>query len=250
MRSLLLLYFLVTGTITVQAQDVNALLQQAILLENKPDESAAFEKFKEVLRIDPANHVALVHASELCSRIGNRQKDTRVRDRYYEAAVSYATKALKLNPSSDDANVALAIAVGRTVLVKSGKEKISAVKDIKRYAETALKLNPSNFKAWHIIGKWHYEVSNLNMMEKAAVKIFFGGIPESSLASSIAAYEKAKSLKAGFLLNYLELAKAYKRNGEKARAVAHLRHLLPLPLQTEDDARIKAEANQLLRSWN
>ncbi len=234
----------------LQAQDINAMLAEAVKLEAKPDESAAFEKFKIILKYDPDNLRALVHCSELCSRIGNRQKNEKLRDKYYEVAVNYAKKALQLYPGSDDANVALAIATGRTVLVKSGKEKIAAVKDIKRYAETALKINPSNFKAWHIIGKWHYEVSNLNMMEKAAVKIFYGGVPESSLQASINAYEKAKSLKDGFLLNYLELAKAYKRNGEKQKAIAHLKQLLPLPAQTEDDPRIKNEARELLRAWN
>ena len=246
----LLISFLLFSCSFSQAQDINAMLAEAVKLEARPDESAAFEKFKVVLKYDPTNMKALVHSSELCSRIGNRQKDPKVRDNYYAAAVGYAQKAIRLNPRSDEANVALAIAVGRTVLVKSGKEKIAAVKDIRRYAETALKINPSNFKAWHIIGKWHYEVSNLNMMEKAAIKLFYGGVPESSLSSSIAAYEKAKSLKDGFLLNYLELAKAYKRNGEKQKAIAHLKYLLPLPVQTEDDPRIKKEARELLRDWN
>jgi tetratricopeptide (TPR) repeat protein len=143
----------------------------------------------------------------------------------------------------------MAIAVGRTVLIKSGKEKIRSVKDIKRYADIALKTNPNNFKAWHILGKWNYEVSNLNMIERSATIIFYGGLPDASLKNAIADYEKAKALSPSFMLNYLELAKAYHRNDDTKMAITQLQKLLTLPIQTEDDPRIKAEAQKLIQDW-
>jgi tetratricopeptide (TPR) repeat protein len=250
MKCISLLSFLLIGlVIAVQAQDINAMTREADRLEAIPNEKAAFTQFREVVRFQPANMYALTKCSELCSRIGNREKDLKSRDRYYAAAVDYAKVALKVAPTNDEANVVMAIAVGRTVLVKSGKEKISAVKDIKHYADVALKTNPQNFKAWHVIGKWNYEVSNLNMVERAATKVFYGGLPEASIKASIAAYEKAKNINPYFMLNYLELAKAYKRNDEKQKAVAQLKVLVTLPIKTEDDPRIKAEALKLIKSW-
>jgi tetratricopeptide (TPR) repeat protein len=236
-------FFAATG------QDIHALIKEADRLEAIPDEKAAFQKFKVVHKADPSNLYALTKCSELCSRIGNREPDVRARDSYYAAAVMYAKEALRLYPQSDEANVVMGIAIGRTTLVKSGKEKIAAAKDIKRYAETAIKINPNNFKAWHILGKWNYEVSNLNMMERAATKIFYGGLPNASLKGAIAAYEKARSLSATFLLNYLELAKAYKKNNEQQKAIMLLKAMMPLPAQTEDDPRIKKEAAVLLKNW-
>lgn len=225
------------------------MLREADRLEALPDEKAAFNKFKLVLKSDPDNLQALCRASELCSRIGNRQTDVKVRDNYYAAAVSYAKQALRVKPQSDEANVAMGIAIGRTSLTKSGKEKIAAAKDIRHYAETALKYNPRNFKAWHILGKWNYEVSNLNFVEKAATRVFYGGLPNASLKNSIMAYEKARSINGTFLLNYLELAKAYKRNDEADKGIALLKAIGPLPIQTEDDPRIKKEAASLLKNW-
>ena len=125
----------------------------------------------------------------------------------------------------------------------------SFVKDIKAHADKAVKINPYNFKAWHIIGKWNYEVSNLNMLEKAATKVFYGGLPSSSFKAAIEAYEKAKALNPNFALNYLELAKAYKKNSEKAKAISMLKLAQNLPVKTEDDPRIKREAAELLKSW-
>lgn len=250
MKAVFFLLLLTTSFNSVIAQDINSVIKEADRLEAIPDEKAAFQKFKEVLKMQPINLYALTKCSELCSRIGHREKDTKSRDNYYNAAIIYAQTALKVSPLSDEANVAMAIAVGRTVLIKSGKEKIIAVKDIKRYADIALKTNPNNFKAWHILGKWNFEVSNLNMIERSATKIFYGGLPDASLKNAIADYEKAKALSPTFMLNYLELAKAYRRNDDTKMAIAQLRKLLTLPIQTEDDPRIKAEAQKLIQDWN
>ena len=123
------------------------------------------------------------------------------------------------------------------------------VKDIRHLADAAIKLNPNNFKAWHILGKWNYEVSNLSMIEKAATRVFYGGLPDASFTASINAYEKARQLNPNFSLNYLELAKAYKKNHQKQKAISLLKMMLPLPIQTEDDPRIKKEAAELIKSW-
>jgi tetratricopeptide (TPR) repeat protein len=233
----------------IKAQDVNIYIKEAERLEVVPDEKAAFNKFKEALKFSPQNINVLIKCSELCSRIGNREANPKNRDAYYNAALLYGKKALAINPGNDEANVALAMAIGRSVLVKSGNEKISAVKDIRRYAENALKINPQNFKAWHVLGKWHYEVSNLNFVEKAAIKVMYGGLPDASFKKAILAYEKVKLLKPSFMLNYLELAKAYKKNDERQMAIAQLKYLVKLPLQTEDDPRIKSEAQNLIKTW-
>ncbi|MEO6583363.1 MAG: hypothetical protein ABIO05_03515 [Ferruginibacter sp.] len=248
MKFFLILSF-IFSSLYLPAQQAAALIKEAEKLEQLPDEKGAFQKFKLALKAEPNNLVALAKCSELCSRIGNRQADHKVRDSYYDAAVLYAKKALQLYPQNDEANVAMGIAVGRTSLTKSGKEKIAAAKEIKQYAETALKYNPKNFKAWHILGKWNYEVSSLNMMERAATAVFYGGLPAASFQNSITAYEKARSYNSAFLLNYLELAKAYRKNNEKQKGISLLKAVATLPVQTEDDPRIKNEAAGLLKSW-
>jgi tetratricopeptide (TPR) repeat protein len=123
------------------------------------------------------------------------------------------------------------------------------VKEIKKFADKAIQINPNNFKAWHILGKWHYEISNLNFFEKAAIKLFYGGLPESSFKISIKSYEKAKSINSKFCLNYLELAKAYEKNDDINQAITNLKLLLQLPNSIEDDFAIKQEASDLLKKW-
>ncbi len=247
MKSLLFIVLALFSFFIPAAQDINALIREADRLEAIPNESAAFEKFKEVLKINATNMHALSKCSELCSRIGKRQNDTKLRDNYYAAARIYAETALKINPHNSEASCAMAIALGRSTMSKTGKEKMANAKEIKKYVDISIESNPNNFLAWHVLGRWHYEISSLNFFERAAVKIFLGGLPSASFKESIEAFEKSQSLTPGFILNYFELAKAYHQYGDKKKAITILKNLLNLPDHTEDDPFIKADAKKLLR---
>lgn len=250
LRFLCSIIFLSSSISVAHAQDFNHAIRIADSLEAIPNEKAALHEFKIALKLQPANLYALTKCSELCSRIAGRETSTQSKDSYNQAAITYAQVALKIYPNSDDANVAIAIAIGRTLLKKSGKEKVAIIKEIKQYVDAAIKINPNNFKAWHILGKWNYEIYNLSMVERAWAKVFYGGVPaNASLKNSIAAYEKARSINPNFALNYLELARAYHKDDEDEKALPLLKKLLTLPIQTEDDPRIKNEATGLIKSW-
>ena len=247
------LFFLISSLFfypSISAQDVNMLLKEAQRIEDLPDEAGALSKFKEVLKIQPINVYALSKCSELCSRIGQRQTNTKIRDEYYNSAKIYAETGLKIKPGDSDANCSMAIVLGRTSMTKSGKEKIIAAREIKKYVDASLKSNPNNFKAWHVLGRWNYEISNLNMIERAAVKMFYGGLPSASIEDAISSFEKAQTLSdGGFILNYLELAKAYHRNDEDKKAIDLLKSMQSLPIHTQDDAAIKEQAKALINKW-
>lgn len=249
MRTLLSFLLMLLLCANSHAQDINAMIKEGDRLESSLNESGAFEKFKEVLRIQPVNIYSLNKCSELCSRIGKRQLTDKARNEYYEAAKKYAAIALKLQPENSEANCVMAIALGRTSLDRSGKEKINAAKEIKKHVDIAVKNDPQNYKAWHVLGRWHYEICSLNFIERAAVKVLFGGVPKASLAESIRAFEKAKSILPGFVLNYYEMAKAYKKNGQKEKAINTINTMLLLANTTEDDAQIKIDARKLLKDW-
>lgn len=233
----------------INAQDITALLKEANRLEAVPDEKGALNKFKEVLNLQPVNIQALNKCSELCSRIGRREQNNKLRDEYLAAAKTYATIALKINPNDGESNCLMAMALGRSALTKSGKEKINNAKDIKKYIDISLKNDPVNYKAWHVLGRWHYEISLLNMFEKGVVNVFYGGMPNASLKESIRCFEKARSLAPGFILNYYEMSKAYKENAESDKAIASLNTMLSLPNQTEDDPFTKQKGKVLLNEW-
>jgi tetratricopeptide (TPR) repeat protein len=221
-------------------------MQQAQTLEKAFKDEEALKKYIEVLKHDPLHIDALCKTSELYNIIGKRRPTKEEQKQYYRTGESYARKALKVNPNHSEANFAMAISMGRMALISSGKDKVAAVKEIKTYADKCIQLDGKNFKGYHVLGKWHYEVSDLNSFERWIVKITYGALPPSSLDEAIKNYEKSKQLYPGFVLNYLELAKAYKRKGEKQKARVLLEQMQKLPPTASDDVKIKSLGRKLL----
>lgn len=230
------------------SQDVDYLIKEGEQLGKAMKDEEALKKYQEALRLSPNDLKALVKTSEMNSIIGYRQKDKKKKEEYYNAAHTYAEAALKVNTTDADANYVMAMAMGRMAMIKSGKEKVQKVKDIKKYADASLASDPKHFKALHVLGKWHFEVTTLNFAEKAALKVIYGGLPEASLPLAILNFEKARGIDPWFILNYLELAKAYKENGQSDKAIEVLTKMQKLPPKTLDDAGYKAEGKKFLES--
>jgi len=232
-----------------RAQDIASLQKEAERLEPTSEEKA-FLKYQEILKIQPANINALCKSSELCSSIGRRQTNKEQKLDYFKAAQKFASQALHINPNSSDANFVMSVAMGRMALVLGGKEKIAAVDEIKKYAEISIKCDPNNYKPYHVLGRWHYEVSDLSGFERAFARLFYGGVPPASLKEAIYNYEKCRSLVPDLKVNYLELAKCYHRNNEKQKAIEMLNKAIRMPDKMQDDAKVKEDARELLKKWN
>jgi hypothetical protein len=232
---------------TVSAQDVAVLMKEAQNLDRALKEDEAFAKYKQVLALDPNNVPALVRCAELSAGIGARQADKKAKKTYYDMSRDYADKALAANPNSADANYARAVAAGKQTEVEPENKKIVAnVKDINVYATKALSINPNHGRANYVLGKWHYEMASLMWAKRAALKVFFGGMPEATMEDAIKYMEKTKTLEPYFVRNFLDLAKAYKYDNKPAKAIEVLNQLTKLPNRTADDATLKAEGKKLL----
>ena len=202
-------FCLLSGTLPAHAQDPAALLHEAGKLELAYKDVDALQKYLQVLSIQPSHIVALCKTSELYNLIGRRIPDKEKQRTYYHASQTYAERALKANPNHSEANFVMALSLGRMAQTGSGQSRINAVKLIRQYAERCIQLDPTNFKGYHVLGKWNLEVSNLSSFEKWLVKMAYGALPPATLDNAILNYEKSRQLNPAFQLNYLELARAY-----------------------------------------
>lgn len=228
------------------AQDIAAQLKEARQLEAGFKDNEALQKYLHILSLDANNITALCRASELYNSLGKRQPSKEKQKEYYNKSKVFAQKALNVNPNSSEANFVMALAMGRMALISSGQERINAVKEIKVFAERSVQLDSRNFKGYHLLGRWNFEVSDLSALEKWLVKLTYGALPAASLQDAIRYYEKSAQLNPGFLLNYLELAKAYTRNEESKKAVSLLYAMMKLPSTSSEDAMIRSEGKKLL----
>ena len=232
----------------IQAQDVSYLIKEAEKFEKEKKDDEALKKYQDALQVAPGDERSLFKCSELSSIIGSRQSDKKLRSDYFSAAKTYATTALNQNTRSADANYAMALAIEKSAMNSGSKEKLQQIGDVKRYLDSALAVKPDHARALYLLGKWNMDVTNLNMAEKTALKTLFGGTKSASVPEAINEFEKARKADPNYLLTYLDLAKAYKINGQSDKSIEMLNHLLKLPPKTADDNGYKAEGKILLES--
>jgi len=249
MKRVLLFVFCCISAINF-AQDKNVLLKEAENQLRQLNETAALDKYKQVLLIDAVNLTALVKSAELTANAGARlteKKQAKEKKLWFETAYAYALRAYKADSTAADANYVMAMASGKMTEIEDENKKVVAyVRDIKLYADKALAINPNHAKANFTLGKWHVEMTNLSFVKKMAVKAFYGGLPEGKIEDAIKYMEKCRSLDPYFMLNYLELAKVYEQDNKPKQAIEVLNKMMKLPLRTADDANLKAEGKKRL----
>ncbi|MBC7650394.1 MAG: hypothetical protein H7101_01440 [Deinococcales bacterium] len=244
----LLMVICICSSVIAFAQDNNVLFKEAENLERGFKETEALNKYKQILTNDAVNIKALVKATELSCSIGNRIDDKNEKRINYESGLAFAQRAIKADNNSAEANYAFAMASGKMTEVETENKKIvTFVNDTKNYVEKALAKNANYGKANFVLGRWHYEMVTLSGLKKAAVKVFYGGLPEATLDNAILYMEKCKNLEPYYMINYYYLNKAYKENDKPAKQIEVLSKLIKLPIRNIDDAAMKEDAQKQLQ---
>lgn len=230
------------------AQSIESLLQEGHELENQANEAGALKKYSAVLKVDSSNATALNQSAILTVREGRRQKTTKAAEPYFLVGKNYADKATRLYPGNKVSLLALSMALQELSLHAGAKEKAAYIKEIKSNLDKALSIDSSYARAWHMLGNWNIEVSQMNFAEKAATKLLFGGLPDASTNAAIRAYLRCRRLDPSYILNYYDLANAYHTAGDDTKAIAVLKQALRLRPILQDDHSIQARCKDLLES--
>jgi Flp pilus assembly protein TadD len=126
----------------------------------------------------------------------------------------------------------------------STREKVELSRLVRLKAERALALDSDYAWAHHLLGRWHYEVSDLGAMARWAVRLIYGGLPDASTADAVRHLERAVALEPAQLQHRLELGFAYLAHGQREEARAAFEAGLKMPsLEKHDEpAKLRARA--------
>jgi tetratricopeptide (TPR) repeat protein len=236
------------GAQTKEAQ-IKELLAAADRLRDANNEALAITKYDAILKLDPNHYEALHSISLMYSRVGNRfgAEEQTKKAEYFNKAKSYAEKAMAANPTDAEGQFVMAVAMGRMALIADAKGRVAASKDIKKYAEAAIRYNPQHAGAWDVLGRWNTKVANLNFAEKAAANLLFGGVPEgASNENAIRCFNNALTYKPNYILYMYDLATSYYQVKNITKSKEILNALIKLPPVTLDDPGIQKEAKMML----
>lgn len=223
------------------------LLEKAQELLKDYKDTEALQVYEQVLAISPQNFEALCKASFLHNRMGDRYQDETQKTEHFEKAKTYAMQAYGLRPHDAEANYVMAMSVGNLAMVSGPRKRLEGINQAKIFVDEALKSNSEHSGAWHLLGRWHFKMANLNLAEVTAAKIIFGGVTEeASNLKAIEAIQKAIQYNPENLRYYYDLATIYKELDKSAAYISTLEQALALQVTTSEDLEVARRCKMLL----
>ena len=226
---------------------VRAKLFQAAALTNTFKESEALGVYQEVLKINSQHYLALWQSAVLSVKIGARYSDETRKAAYFDAARQYADRALALRPEGGESNYAVALALfNQATLYKAGG-RLEAFRDLRSYVYLATEYRPDLAEAWQLRGRWQYRVAHYGLLERLYSKLVLGGVPSGGDSrEAMEDLEKALALAPQSLPIYYDLARMYKYQGRRRRAIAALEAAQKIAPITSEDLVILRLCSKLL----
>ncbi|WP_276496104.1 tetratricopeptide repeat protein [Pontibacter litorisediminis] len=224
------------------------LMKRAEQLLSNYKESEALRLFEQVLAESPDNYEALCKASLLHSRIGDRFMDETRKQEHFATAKELAKRAYELDPVDAEANFVMAVALGANAMISGPKERLQGIHQMKSFVDAALANNNHHAGAWYMLGRWHFKMANLNFAEKAATKMFFGGVcGEASNEMAAKAIEQAIVYEPNNIRYYYDLASIYKEMKNTAACISTLQKAQTLTLETKEELELSRRCSILLQ---
>lgn len=158
------------------------------------------------------------------------------------SALDAARRAVAADPNNAQAHLSLAIVYGRIAFNEPPRPKIEMSRLIKQEAEIAARLDPKNDYAWHVLGRWNYEIANFNPVLKALAQAIYGKFPNASNEKAVECFQRAIVIQPRRVIHHLELGRAYLALGEKQKARDELNKGLPSIDKDDDDNKQRARA--------
>jgi tetratricopeptide (TPR) repeat protein len=165
-----------------------------------------------------------------------------------QQSLAYSRKALKADQKSSEANLSVAISLGKMVEFMGNKEKIQTSRKIKSHADTALQLNPRSDYAHHLLGRWHQNLAEMGFTTRSIARLIYGEVPKASFDTALKHFATARRIKPNRLIHELEYGRTLALMKRQKEAHTILTKALAKPNREPDDAAAKVRARASLKA--
>lgn len=228
-----------------QSADLDSTLAEVDQLRAEGDFRQAFATLNGLLQEHPNNAGVLWRLSRTEVDIGEQRTRDDEREQLYREALTHAEAAIQADTTNARAYLAGAIAAGRVGLISGTRKKVEMSRTVKEYVDRAIDLNPDLPAAYHVRGRWNYEVASLGFFSRTIVRAVYGGLPDASYEAAVENFERSIALD-DRVVDRLELGRTYLAMDQEGEARAQLEKALTLPNKDPDDPQYKEEARELL----
>ena len=225
-------------------EDVSFYLTEGDSLFNAFNNEAALESYAKAYQLDSSNYDVCWKLSRAYVDVGEDLEGD-PREEYYQKGNFFAKKAVAIDSNGAKGHLRLSIAVGRVALDAGAKERVRLSKVVKMEVDKAIKLDPNDDIAYHVLGRWNRKLANLSWIERGFANMFLGGVPsEASEENAALNFKKAIELNPGYINHHLELGMTYEMMDMEEEARAAYQKCLDLPISSAKDEKHKETAKE------
>lgn len=221
--------------------------------ERSLDVRAAVQCFEEAVKLNPDDLLCLCMAAKQWSDLTFYHDVETERERQVVniKALEYAERAAELHPNSPGGHMAVCVAKGRLGLFMDNKTKVKLAKEAQEAAQLAIEVGPDNDVAHHLMGRWHYEMSKLNVVVRTIVRVMYGTqLSSGSKEEALKSYKKAIELAPGRLIHFVEAGRVLAELGHKDEARKYLETSLEKDIEDINAWQTRFDAEELLAQLN
>jgi len=237
------------GTLAAFANpDVDRLLTQGDAFDAQLDTAHALESYLKAEKLGSTDVGTLNRIARQYALSMNDTASVAEQRQLGEKALGYAKRAVASDPNNAKAQLSAAICYGRLVSLVNTRTKVEYSRLIKQHADAALKLDPTDSYAWHVLGVWNYELAQMGGLTRAIVKVVYGGIPAASNEEAVRLFRKAVEIAPERVSHHTELGRALLAQGDPSAARTEFEKALALPAKEKDDPESKRRAQAALET--
>lgn len=217
--------------------------------ERTLDVRAAVQCFEEACKLVPESAAYLSMAAKCWSDLTFYYdvRSDRERQLVNLKAMEYAEKCIEAHPQLVYGHVAMCISKGRLALFTDNKTKVRLAKEAQQCAYTAIECDPGSDVAHHLMGRWHYEMAQINVVLRTLVRIMYGtALAPGTRQDALASYRRAAQLAPGRLIHKVEAGRVHLELGQVQEGVEQLEAALVCDVEDINAWHTRMDAEKLL----
>jgi tetratricopeptide (TPR) repeat protein len=222
-------------------------IEQGDALDRQFKSAQALVAYEKALAANPNDADLLRKISKQYVEMVLDAPSKKERLRLAQLGYDTALQAKRLAPNDPEVRVTVAIAAGRLAFYSEPRRRLELSSVVRSESAESVKLNPRFALGWHVLGRWNYEIANLNTVLRVLAEAVYGKMPPASNDEAIRSLSRAVELEPNNALFHAELGRAYLAAGRKEEAKRELQKSLTLPRRSRDDAGAQDRAKQALR---
>jgi len=236
---------LLSVSASVGAPDIDEELKRLEALRDTGNFALILEELEALHAEHPGHAGILWRMARTRTDVARRVEDEDHQQALFRRALGEATTAVRLDPESSNAHLTKAVCAGRLALVEGTRRRVELSREMRTHADHAITLDQTNDLAYHVRGRWHYEIAGLGWAARTVMRIVYGGLPDASYAQAEDDYRQAIALQDRVVHRY-ELGRVLQALGRTSEAKEQYQKTIAMPYGDVTDIIYKRRAHRLL----